>query len=384
MRSVKEVNVTGKRVLVRVGFDVPLKNNKVADDKRIRAALPTIEFLRKKKAKIILIAHLGRPKGKVVNDLRLKPVAKRLSELLKYPVHYEPDCIGADIKDAVRNLHEGDVMLLENVRFYPEEETNNLQFARKLAGLADIYVNNAFSVSHRAHASVQAITKFLPSYAGLQLQNEIKMLSSLLKSPKRPFIAIMGGAKVSDKISLIEKLLKKVDAVLIGGAMVFTFYKALNYQVGKSKFEKDKVALARSLLKKGKKKIILPTDVVIASSPKSKSKVVSSKNIPKNMMGLDIGPETQAIYAAMINKSKTIFWNGPMGMFERKPFAKGTYTIAKAVAKCKGTTIIGGGDSVAAIEKLKLEKKYTHVSTGGGAALEFLEGKKLPGITSLN
>ncbi len=384
MRSLKGVDVSGRRVLVRVGFDVPLKNGRVADDTRLQTALPTIEFLRKRKAKIVLISHLGRPEGKVIDALRLEPIAERLSELLKFPVHYEPDCIGAEVEDRVRGLHEGDILLLENLRFYPEEEKDDALFAQKLASFADVYVNDAFSVSHRAHASVHAITKFLPSYAGFLLQKEVAMLSSLLKSPKRPFLAVMGGAKVSDKIGVIGNLLKKVDAVLIGGAMMFTFFKALGYEIGKSRYEPGKLALARQLLKKGRKKIVLPIDVVVAASPKSRAKVVPVAKIPKNMMGLDIGPETQSIYAEMIREAKTVFWNGPMGMFEIKAFAKGTNAIAKAMASCKGITVVGGGDSVAAIERLKLEKKYAHVSTGGGASLEFLEGKELPGIKALD
>src|SRR5574341_187693 len=253
MHSVKEADVAGKNVLMRVGFDVPLKNGSIADDKRLRNALPTINFLRKKEAKVILMSHLGRPNGAVVEGLRLAPVAKALSKLLKHPVLYEPDCIGSDVEEKVRGMHEGDVLLLENLRFYPEEEANDKGFAQKLAAVADIYVNDAFSVSHRAHASVSAITEFLPSYAGFSLEKEIKMLSALLKNPKRPFIAIMGGAKVSDKIGVIENLLKKVDSILIGGAMMFTFYKALGHEIGKSRFEPDKISLAKSLLKKEKK-----------------------------------------------------------------------------------------------------------------------------------
>jgi len=385
MRSVKEADVRGRYVLVRAGFDVPLKNGKVSDDKRLRASLPTINLLRKKKAKIIIISHLGRPNGKVVDELRLAPVAKALSKILKYPVQYEPDCIGSDVEERVREMHDGDVLLLENLRFYPEEEADDRGFAQKLASFSDVYVNDAFSVCHRAHASIHAITKFLPSYAGLSLEKEVEMLSGLLKNPKRPFIAIMGGAKVSDKIGVIENLLKKVDSVLIGGAMMFTFYKALGYEIGSSKFEPDKVALAKSLLKKGKKKIFLPADVVVAASTEAEDeKVYRVNKMPKSVMGLDIGPETRAIYAEIIKEAKTVFWNGPMGMFEKKPFDKGTNAIAKAMAGCKGITVIGGGDSVAAIEKLKLEKKFSHVSTGGGASLEFLEGKKLPGIQALN
>ncbi len=382
MRSIKEADVAGKSVLVRVDFNVPLKNGKISDDKRIRAALPTIEFLRKKKAKVVLMSHLGRPDGKVAEDLRLGPVALHLSKLLKHPVHYVFDCIGAEVEDTVRGLHEGDVLLLENLRFYAEEEANDVGFAQKLSALADVYVNDAFGVSHRAHASVHAVTKYLPSYAGFLLQKEVAVLSSMLKMPKRPFIAIMGGAKVSDKIGVIENLLKKVDTIIIGGAMMFTFYKALGYEVGRSKFEPDKIALAKSLLKKGRKKIVLPVDVVISASPDKKGKTCKAKAIPKNMMGLDIGPETQAIYSEMIREAKTIFWNGPMGLFEKKPFAKGTFAVAKAMAKAKAVTVVGGGDSVAAVEQLKL--KFTHVSTGGGASLELLEGKKLPGVAVLD
>ncbi|MCX6708918.1 MAG: phosphoglycerate kinase [Candidatus Woesearchaeota archaeon] len=378
MRLLKEADVAGKIVIVRVDFNVPLKDGKITDDKRIRAVLPTIEYLRKKKARIVLISHLGRPDGKVADDLRLAPVADRLSKLLKYPVHYEPDCIGSDVEFAVRGLHESDVLLLENLRFYPEEEADDAGFAQKLAVLAEVYVNDAFAVSHRAHASVHAIAKFLPSYAGFLLEKEVKMLSSLLKSPKHPFIAIMGGAKVSDKIGVIESLLKKVDAVLIGGAMMFTFYKALNYEVGKSKFEADKIALAKSLLKNSNKKIVLPTDVVL-----SDKRVVPADKMPKNSAGFDIGPETRAIYAEMIKEAKTVFWNGPMGLFEQKPFDRGTLAVAKAMSECRGVTVVGGGDSVSAIEKANLEKKFSHVSTGGGASLEFLEGKKLPGIDVL-
>ncbi len=382
MRSVKEADVAGKCVLVRVDFNVPLKDGKISDDKRIRAALPTIEFLRKKKAKVILMSHLGRPDGKVVEDLRLGPIALHLSKLLKHPVHYVFDCIGSDVEDNIRGLHEGDVLLLENLRFYAEEEANDAGFAQKLAALADVYVNDAFGVSHRAHASVHAVTKFLPSYAGFLLQKEVDILSNLLKSPKRPFIAIMGGAKVSDKIGVIESLLKKVDAILIGGAMMFTFYNALGYEVGKSKFESDKIALAKSLLKKGKRKLVLPVDVVVSASQDKKGKVCSVKKMPKSMLGLDIGPETQAIYTEIIREAKTVFWNGPMGLFENKEFAKGTFAVAKAMSKAKAVTVVGGGDSVAAVEKLKLN--FTHVSTGGGASLELLEGKKLPGVAALD
>lgn len=379
MRNLKEFDVKGKCVLVRVDFNVPLKEGKVIDDSRIRAALPTIAYLRRKGAKVILMSHLGRPDGKVVEDLRMHPVAERLSKLLKFPVHCAADCIGAEVEDQIKGLHDGDVLLLENLRFYPEEEANNRMFAQKLAGFSDFYVNDAFGTCHRAHASVAAITEFLPSAAGFLLEREVKMLSSLLKAPKRPFVAVMGGVKVSDKIGVIDNLLKKVDAILIGGAMMFTFYKALGWEIGKSKFEADKVKLAKALLKKGKKKILLPTDVVV-----SDGNVLPANNLLNKSIGLDIGPETQQIYAEIITEAKTVFWNGPMGMFEDKKFAKGTYAIANAMAKCKGTTVVGGGDSVAAVEQLKLGSKFSHVSTGGGASLEFLEGKVLPGITALD
>lgn len=383
MKSIKEAKVKGKQVLIRVDFNVPLKDGKVADDKRIKASLPTIQYLIKKKAKIILISHLGRPDGQVKDEYRLAPAALRLSKLLKKPVHYLLDCIGESTEDSVSQLKQGEIMLLENLRFYPEEEKNDDKFAQKLAALADIYVNDAFGVSHRAHSSVHAITKYLPSYSGFLLQKEIQNLSKLLKTPKRPYIAILGGAKVSDKIGVIENLLKKVDTILIGGAMMFTFYKSIGYEVGKSKYEPDKLQLSKKLLKQ--RKIMLPIDVMIAKGTNEKNgKITSTHDIPKNTMGLDIGPVTQQVYIELIKRANTIFWNGPLGLAENPAFAKGTINVAKAIAKNKGTTIIGGGDSVAVIEKLKLEKKYTHVSTGGGASLELLEGKTLPGIDALN
>lgn len=384
MRSVKEADVKGRRVLVRVDFNVPLKGGKIVDDKRIRAVLPTIEFLRKKRAKVVLCSHLGRPDGRVVDSLRLGPVAERLSKLLKVRVLYEPDCVGADIEEAVNSLRPGNVLLLENLRFYAGEEDNDVLFAQKLAGLADVFVNDAFGVSHRAHASVEAVTRFLPSYAGFLLQKEVDVLSSLLKSPKRPFVAILGGAKVSDKIGVIESLLKRVDAVLVGGAMMFTFFKALGYEVGKSKYEPDKVMVAKSLLKKGRGRIMLPIDVIIASSPKGKSKVVSTHDIPKNMAGFDIGPFSQRLFSEVVKRSRTVFWNGPLGLCEVPEFSKGTKNLARVISDAKLTSVVGGGDIVAVIEKLKLESKFSHVSTGGGASLEFIEGKKLPGIVALD
>ena len=377
MKSIKEADVKNKTVLLRVDFNVPLKNGEVADDSRIRASLPTIEYLRKKEAKIILISHLGRPDGKVTDELRLLPCAKRLEKLLKQQVLYRPDCIGSDVEEAANTMHTADVLLLENLRFYPQEEANDTSFASKLANLADIYCNDAFGTAHRAHASVDAVTTFLPSYAGFLLEKEVRMLSKLA-APKKPFIIIMGGAKVSDKINVINKLMQKTDALLIGGAMAFTFLKALGNETGKSKVELDKINLARTLLKKYKKKIVLPVDITLDNK-----KAVSVQHILKKSAGLDIGPLTSAIYAEIIKKAKTIFWNGPVGLFEKKPFDKGTKTIALAIASSKALSIIGGGDTLAAIRQFKLENKYTHASTGGGASLEFLEGKKLPGIKAL-
>jgi len=363
MRSLKEANVRNKRVLVRVDFDVPLKNGRIVDDSRIRAALPTINFLRKKKAKIILMSHLGRPGGKFSKNLTLKPVAKKLSTLLRKKVLFADG----------RELKPGDILLLENLRFHKGEESNNKLFAKRLAAMADIYVNDAFATAHRSHASIEAITKFLPSYAGFLLQKEIKVLTTLLKKPKRPFIAIIGGVKISTKIATIENLLKKVDAILIGSAMACDFLKATGHSIGKSKVNAKDVKLAKTLLKKAKEKIILPTDLV------TNSKVVPALKIPKNEIVFDIGPETQAIYSEIIKKAKTIFWNGPMGLFEITKFSKGTQSIARAVSESKATSIIGGGDTIEAAKKLK----FTHISTGGGASLTLLSGKKLPAVKAL-
>ncbi|MBW2996153.1 phosphoglycerate kinase [Candidatus Woesearchaeota archaeon] len=388
MRSVKSFKVKNKRVLVRVDFNVPLdKKGKITDDKRIKAALPTIQYLIKNKAMVILISHLGRPDGEIVPELKMENVAQRLSDLLNQKVYYIDDCIGHDVEDFIDEMIPGEVVLLENVRFYEEEKANDPSFSLGLAELADLYVNDAFGTCHRAHASVEGITNYLPSAAGFLLKKEIDTMTKILRSPKHPFIAIMGGVKVSDKIEVINSLLKKVDALLIGGAMMFTFYKAMGIETSKSIVEKDKLKLAADLLKKQgpRKKIILPTDTLAASKfdRKARTKIVDINSIPKNMLGVDIGPETIAVYKEVIAEAKTIIWNGPLGVSEIPKFAKGTNEIAKALASSKATTLIGGGDSAAAIEKLKLEKKFTHVSTGGGASLEFLEGKPLPAITAL-
>lgn len=381
-RTLKDINVSHKKVLVRVDFNVPLNSKGVEDNTRIRAALPTIRYLRRNKAIVILMTHLGRPKG-VDDRLRLDSVAKELSRLLKVKIHKVDDVIGEEAEQEISELRPGEVCLLENLRFHIEEEKDDKDFARSLADFADIYVNDAFAVSHRAHASVHAITKYLPSVAGFQLQKEIEMMDKILHDPKRPYVAVMGGAKVSDKIEVIEKLLKKVDALLIGGAMMFTFLKATGLSVGKSRFEKDKVSIAKKLMKKTKGKIMLPTDCLVSTSPDGKPQLSDVRRIPSMMMGLDIGRETVTIYSEILREAKTIVWNGPLGMFEVKKFANGTNEIARIIAKNRGKSVIGGGDTIDAINKLKLGKRFTHVSTGGGASLDFIAGKVLPGIKAL-
>ncbi len=373
----------GKKVLVRADLNVPLKDGRVSDDTRIRESLPTIRYLLKKKAIVLLLSHLGRPNG-VDELLRMDPVAERLEKLLKRHVLKLDDCVGAEVDDAVNEMHSGDVAVLENVRFHREEEANDDAFARALAEPADFYVNDAFGSSHRAHASIVGVPKYLPSAAGLLLEREISMLSKALL-PKKPFVVVLGGAKVSDKIGVIENLARKACKVLVGGAMMFTFLKAVGKCVGKSRFENDKISEAKRILKKFGKKIVLPVDVVVAqrADSKAKSKVVSCDAIPKGMIGLDIGPKTIKLFENELKKAKTVVWNGPMGMCEIAKFAGGTKDIAKFIAKIRATTIVGGGDTVAVVQKLGLAKKFSHVSTGGGASLEFLEGKELPGIAAL-
>jgi len=387
--SIDEVQVRGKKVLVRVDFNVPLDDNRqITDDTRIKAALPTINYLRDQGAKIILVSHLGRPKGKVNPQYSLAPVAVRLSELLGKEVIMAKDCIGQQVEEEINRLGEGDVALLENVRFYEEEEKNNPDFARKLAALADIYVNDAFGTAHRAHASTEGVTKYLPAYAGFLMKKEIDVMSKALENPTRPFTALIGGAKVSDKISVIENLLKKVDTLIIGGGMANTFLKAQGLEIGKSLVEEDKIDLAREILDKAKNnglEILLPTDVVVSKEFKadSPSRVVQVSAIEPDDYALDIGPQSCELFAAKVIASQTVIWNGPMGVFEMEQFARGTEKIAQAMAQCRGTTIVGGGDSVAAIKKMGVEDNLTHISTGGGASLEFLEGKVLPGVAAL-
>ncbi len=377
MRTLQDMNFKDQRVLVRVDYNVPLKDGSVDDDRRIQESLPTINFILSQKPKqIILLTHLGRPDGKVVESLRLNSVAKRLSELLKTEVKKLDDCIDVKIPDAK-------IVLLENLRFHPEEEVNDALFARKLASYGDIYVNEAFSGSHRAHASIVGIPKLLPGCAGFCLQKEIENLT--LKNAQKPIVAIMGGSKVSDKIKLIENMTKKVDYILLGGAMIFTFYKAEGFNIGKSKCESDKIELAKKLLKDYGKKLILPIDVLVADSigETAKTRNVGVEFIRDNDIGVDIGAQTIEKYKEILDSAKTVVWNGPVGIFEIKAFANGTFEIAKHLATLKAKTIVGGGDTASAVEKAGVASKMTHVSTGGGASLELLEGKELPGVAVL-
>jgi phosphoglycerate kinase len=390
--TIDDLKLKDKKVLVRVDFNVPLDEKcEVTDDTRIVESLPSIKKILKDGGKAILMSHLGRPKGKDPK-LSLAPVAKRLEKLLGKPVKFVNDCIGPEVEKAVSELKSGECLLLENLRFYPEEEKNNPEFAKKLASLGEIYINDAFGTAHRAHASTEGVTKYFKQCAaGYLMQKELKYLGMALTNPKRPFVAILGGAKISGKIDVIENLLDKVDALLIGGGMAFTFNKALGKEIGKSLLEPDKIDLAKDILKKaGEKKVNLklPEDFVVAPEAKEEapSKIVDKNNIPQDWQGLDIGPKTLEQFSKELDKAKTVVWNGPMGVFEVKKFASGTMKIAEELAKisAKGaTTIVGGGDSAAAVVKAGLEKKLTHISTGGGAALEFLEGKTLPGVAAL-
>ena len=387
-------DLSGKRALVRADFNVPLDDaGNITDDTRIRAALPTIQDLIKKGAKVILTSHFGRPKGQVNEKMRLTPVAKRLSELLGQEVIKADDCIGDDVAAKIAAMQNGQVLLLENVRFYGEEEKNDPEFAKKLAVNADLYVNDAFGTAHRAHASTEGVTKYLsPSVGGYLIEKELEYLQAAIESPQRPLAAIIGGSKVSSKIGVIETLLEKCDKLIIGGGMIFTFYKARGLNVGKSLVEEDKLELAKSLEAKAKEKgvtFLLPTDVVVADNfaPDANSQTVGIDNIPDGWMGLDIGPDSVKVFQEALADCKSVIWNGPMGVFEFDKFAVGTEAIAHTLAEIgKGgaTTIIGGGDSVAAVEKVGLADQMSHISTGGGASLELLEGKVLPGIAALD
>lgn len=389
-RTVKDIDVTGKRVLVRVDFNVPLdpRSGTITNDSRIRAALPTIRYLVARGAKVILCTHLGRPEGKIVEELRVKPLAARLSQLMGIPVIVAPDCIGSEVEQTVARLKGGDILLLENVRFHPEEEANDPGFARALANLADVYVNDAFGTAHRAHASTVGVARYIPAVAGLLMEKELTALSRILLSPEHPFAALLGGAKVSDKVGLIQNILPKLDVLLIGGGMACLFLKAKGYQVGASGLEIDRLEVANTVMAaagRSEISVLLPIDVVVTTDPKqgTTSRTIIVTDISSDEHIVDIGPRTIEIFAKELQKCRTVFWNGPMGIYEIPAFAQGTKRMAETLANIKATTIIGGGSTAEVVEDLGLADKMSHVSTGGGASLKFLEGKTLPGVEVL-
>lgn len=385
-KTIDDIDVAGKRVLVRVDFNVPLEDGAVSDDTRIRAALPTILCLLGQGAEPILCSHLGRPKGKPDAKYSLKPVAERLAQLLGRPVEMASDCIGPVVEEMARKIPRGGILLLENLRFHAQEEANDAGFAQALASLADIYVNDAFGSAHRAHASTAGVTKYLPAVAGLLMEKELTFLGQALAAPARPFVAVLGGAKVSDKIGVIHNLLGKVELLLIGGGMANTFLKAQDKAVGESLVENDKLGEAKALLREGGAKLILPVDVVVADrlDAQAEKRAVEVDAVPEGWRILDIGPRTAKLFTQYLRDARTALWNGPMGVFELEPFAAGTFAIARALAELSGaTTIIGGGDSASAVERAGVADRMTHISTGGGASLEFLEGKQLPGVALL-
>ena len=384
-KTVRDVDVHGKKVRVRVDFNVPIKDGKVGDDTRIQAALPTIQYLLDHGAAVILCSHLGRPKGEVMPEYSLLPVSKHLSDLLGRPVRFTESCVGPVAERAARELRAGEVLLLENTRFLPGETKNDPGMSRQLAALAEVYVNDAFGSAHRAHASTEGVAHYLPAVAGFLMEREIQYLGQVIENPARPFVAILGGAKISDKIGVIRNLLKKADQVLIGGGMANTFFKALGYPVGDSLVEEDALDTARELLAEGGSRLRLPVDVVIADrfEPGAARQMMSMTAIPEGWSILDIGPETVQLFSKVINEAATIIWNGPMGVFEFPRFAEGTFGIARAIANASATSIVGGGDSVAAVQQAGLANKITHISTGGGASLEMLEGIILPGLAAL-
>ncbi len=391
-KTVRDVEVGGKRVLMRVDFNVPLQDGAITDDRRIRAALPTIEYLLEKGATVIAMSHLGRPKGQVVEDLRLTPVAARLSELLDRPVTKLDDCIGPDVERAIGQAQPGDVILLENVRFHAGEKKNDPEFAKQLAAVAELYVNDAFGAAHRAHASVVGVAEYLPAVAGFLMEKELQALGGVLEAPEHPFIAILGGAKISGKIEVIDNLLPQVERLLIGGGMANTFFKAQGYPVGDSLVEDDVLDIAKQALEKAGDKLMLPVDVVIADAfdAEANSKVVPVDQVPEGWRILDVGPETLQRFSKALSQARTVIWNGPMGVFEFPQFARGTFAVAKMLAELDqldqidATTVIGGGDSAAAVQQSGLADHMSHISTGGGASLEFLEGKMLPGVAALD
>jgi phosphoglycerate kinase len=391
-KTLEDLQVQGKRVLVRCDFNVPMDDNRnITDDRRIRSSLPTIKYLIENKAKVILMSHLGRPKGEPNPKFSLEPVSKRLSELLNTDVVFAQDdkVVSENVQEIVSKMADGDVVLLENTRFRREEENNEENFAKELASLGDLYINDAFGTSHRAHTSNVGLSNQLPSAVGYLVEKEISVMGKALDNPERPFVAILGGAKVSDKIGVIENLLNKVDSILIGGGMAYTFLKAQGYEIGNSILEEDKVDLANDLLRKAEDKnvkLLLPVDVIVAKefNNDTEFKTVNIESIPEDMMGMDIGEETINLFSKEIKDAKTVVWNGPMGVFEMENFKKGTDAIAKAMAESNSITIVGGGDSASAVEKAGYADKMTHISTGGGASLEFLEGKTLPGIGAID
>ncbi|SES17911.1 phosphoglycerate kinase [Psychrobacillus sp. OK032] len=388
-QSLSDVTLQGKRVFCRVDFNVPMEDGAITDDTRIRAALPTINYLIEQGAKVILASHMGRPKGEINEELRLTKVGEHLATLLNKPVTKLDESIGEAVAQTVSDMKNGEVVLLENVRFHAGEEKNDPELAKAFASLADVYVNDAFGAAHRAHATTEGIAKLLPAVSGLLMEKELDVLGKALSNPERPFTAIIGGAKVKDKIGVIEHLLDRVDNIIIGGGLSYTFSKAQGHDIGTSLLEEDKIELAKGFIEKAKEKGVsfyMPVDVVVADefSKDANTKVVDIDQIPSDWMGLDIGPKTTAIYADVIKNSKLIIWNGPMGVFEMDAFANGTKGVANAMAETKGYTIIGGGDSAAAVEKFDVADKMDHISTGGGASLEFMEGKDLPGVSALN
>lgn len=388
-KTIADLNVQGQRVLMRVDFNVPMQDGVITDDKRIRAALPSIKHLLEQGGKVILMSHFGRPKGKPEDAFRLDPIAKRLSELLGQSVQKADDCIGPEVTTLANSLKPGEVLLLENVRFYAEEEKNDPQFAKALAALGDVYVNDAFGTAHRAHASTAGVAEYLPAVSGFLMEKELEFLGRAVEEPKRPFVAILGGAKVKDKIAVIEALLNKVDTLIIGGGMAYTFFKAQGYEIGKSLLDAERLEFCQEIMAKAKEKgvnVLLPIDIVVGKefAADTEHKVVPVTGIPADWEGLDIGPESTKLFSEAVKNAGTVIWNGPMGVFEFEAFAHGTRGVAQALAASSAVTVIGGGDSAAAVEQMGLADDMTHVSTGGGASLEFLEGKMLPGVAALN
>ncbi|MEA1977542.1 MAG: phosphoglycerate kinase [Chloroflexota bacterium] len=384
-KTIRDMEFEDRKVLVRVDFNVPLQDGGITDDTRIRAALPTIQYLANQGARIILCSHLGRPKGQVVESLSLRPIADHLSTLLGKPIAFSPDCVGEVAKNAASQLKNGEVLLLENTRFHPQEKANDDGFANELASLADMFVNDAFGSAHRAHASTVGVAHMLPAAAGFLMQKELQYLGEALAEPEHPFVAILGGAKISDKIGVVDRLLQMADRMLIGGGMANTFLAAQGFDMAESLVEEDAVTTAAEILERAGDRLLLPLDLVVAAEfdEKAEHKSVAVGSVPKGWRAMDIGPETVRVFCAAIEDARLVVWNGPMGVFEFEPFAVGTQALAAAVAECGGTTIVGGGDSAAAIRQAGLTDRISHVSTGGGASLEFLEGKTLPGVDAL-